>query len=117
MKFISTILLSMTLVGCDQLGFKSQDSQNTNHDYENVVCVSTRLNDSEELKHCKPGQKIYFVPKSWGNAQLPIMFASGHCDLRYSVVWTEGAVSCIYRPVEVSSNYEFDEKGQWKIKK
>lgn len=49
---------------------------------------------------CKPGQKVVFLPRSFGNAQLPILFAAVNCDLRYAVALTEGAVTCIYNPIQ-----------------
>ncbi|WP_157982585.1 hypothetical protein [Simplicispira lacusdiani] len=49
---------------------------------------------------CKPGQKVVFLPRSFGNAQLPILFAAVNCDLRYAVALTEGAVTCIYSPIQ-----------------
>lgn len=48
---------------------------------------------------CKPGQKVVYLPSSFGNEQLPIIFAAVNCDLRYSVALTVGAVSCIYGPI------------------
>lgn len=50
---------------------------------------------------CKPGQKIVFLPPSFGNEQLPVMFAAANCDLRYAVVATTGAVTCIYLPMRL----------------
>lgn len=52
-------------------------------------------------EHCKPGQKVVYLPESWGNDQLPILFAAVNCDLRYSVALTKGAVTCIYAPINV----------------
>lgn len=52
-------------------------------------------------EYCKPGQKVVYLPESWGNDQLPILFAAVNCDLRYSVALTEGAVTCIYAPINV----------------
>lgn len=49
---------------------------------------------------CKPGQKIAFFPQTFGNAQLPVLFAAANCDLRYSVALTNGAVACIYAPLK-----------------
>lgn len=54
----------------------------------------------EASASCKPGQKIAFFPRSWGNEQLPVMFAAGNCDLRYSVALTNGGVTCIYAPLK-----------------
>lgn len=48
---------------------------------------------------CKPGQKLAYLPKSFGNEQLPVIFAAVNCDLRYAVALTNGAVSCIYQPI------------------
>ena len=52
-------------------------------------------------EYCKPGQKVVYLPESWGNDQLPILFAAVNCDLRYSVALTKGAVTCIYAPINV----------------
>lgn len=46
---------------------------------------------------CVPGEKVAFLPDRWGNEQLPIDFAAVNCDLRYSVVLTNGGVTCIDR--------------------
>ena len=56
-----------------------------------------RVNDVASV--CKPGQKVVFLPSSWGNEQLPILFAAVNCDLRYSVALTTGAVTCVYGPI------------------
>ena len=48
---------------------------------------------------CKPGQKVVYLPSSFGNEQLPIIFAAVNCDLRYNVALTTGAVTCIYGPI------------------
>jgi hypothetical protein len=46
--------------------------------------------------NCKQGQKVVFLPRTFGNEQLPVVFASLNCDLRYFVALTNGAVTCIY---------------------
>lgn len=67
-------------------------------DQANLCEVSVwRHDDVAEL--CKAGQKIVFLPTKWGNEQLPVFFAAVNCDLRYSVVLTPGAVTCIYGPI------------------
>ncbi len=48
---------------------------------------------------CQPGQKVVFLPPSFGNEQLPILFVAMNCDLRYSVALTHGGVACIYTPM------------------
>lgn len=50
---------------------------------------------------CKAGQKVVFLPESWGNEQLPVLFAAVNCDLRYSVAMTNGGVTCIFSPITV----------------
>ena len=50
---------------------------------------------------CKPGQKIAYLPSSWGNAQLPVQFVADNCDMRYSIAMTNGGVACIFAPVDV----------------
>jgi hypothetical protein len=50
-------------------------------------------------KVCKSGQRVVFLPNSWGSEQLPILFAAGNCDHHYSIALTNGGVSCIYKPV------------------
>lgn len=52
------------------------------------------------VNDCAVGQKVGFFPESFGNAQLPVLFAAVNCDLRYSVVITTGAVTCIYQPLK-----------------
>ena len=65
---------------------------------QDELCVVSSVDES--LKLCETGQKIIFQPDSWGNEQLPIMFAAGHCDHRFSIALSKGAVSCIFKPVE-----------------
>jgi len=108
MKYLYFVLVTIILLGCEQQVAKEKTNEAVQNDHENLVCLVFNLNDQDELKHCKSGQKITFTPTEWGNKQLPIMFASGHCDLRYTVVWTEGAVTCIYRKVDGPANYELE---------
>lgn len=55
---------------------------------------------------CKPGQKVVFLPQTFGNEQLPILFAAINCDLRYTVALTKGGVVCIYTPMTLQSKEE-----------
>ena len=45
---------------------------------------------------CHAGQKVVFLPDSWGNEQLPLLFVAVNCDVRYSVALTVGGAVCIY---------------------
>lgn len=62
-------------------------------------CVATEIAQDSVAMSCTPGQKVLFLPQRFGNPQMPVMFAAVHCDLRYAIALTEGAVTCIYRPV------------------
>ncbi|WP_201022751.1 hypothetical protein [Tepidimonas taiwanensis] len=59
---------------------------------------------------CKPGQKIAFLPETFGNAQLPILFAARNCDLRYSIALTNGGVVCIFLPGKQEQETVSEEK-------
>lgn len=61
-----------------------------------------QVDDYRVATTCRPGQKIVFLPASFGNEQLPVMFAALNCDLRYSVALTQGAVTCIFGPITPS---------------
>jgi hypothetical protein len=52
-------------------------------------------NDDEAVK-CQPGQIALYVPNSWGNEQLPIIYAAKYCDFNFPIVHTNGAVSCVF---------------------
>lgn len=58
--------------------------------------------DNAVAAGCKSGQKIVYLPDSWGNEQLPIYFAAVNCDMRYAVAMTHGGVACIYAPTTPS---------------
>lgn len=59
-----------------------------------------QVGDWHVASDCKAGQKIVFLPESFGNEQLPVLFAALNCDLRYQVVTTRGAVTCIFGPIK-----------------
>jgi len=63
------------------------------------LCEVSRWSYEDTASACRPGQKVVFLPKTFGNKQLPILFAGVNCDLRYSVALTDGAVTCIYGPI------------------
>lgn len=63
------------------------------------LCVVSDFGFDTVNAACKPGQKVAFLPATYGNEQLPVMFAAVNCDLRYQVALTKGAVTCIYGPI------------------
>lgn len=50
---------------------------------------------------CKVGDKVVFLPQTFGNEQLPIYFAALNCDLDRGVVTTHGGVTCYYQPAKL----------------
>lgn len=88
----------IAITGCNQ------DSA----DKSGAVINQASLCEANDWQHdvvssvCKPGQKVVFIPSSFGNEQLPVIFAAVNCDLRYSVALTKGAVTCIYDPITPS---------------
>lgn len=64
------------------------------------VCIAMDTSLPNAAKTCKPGHKIVFRPMSWGNEQMPLIFVSFFCDLRYSVAMNNGGVVCIYNPIK-----------------
>ena len=81
-------------------GFLSQGAQAADGGDPDSLCqVSFWQRDAVALV-CTPGEKIVFMPKSFGNEQLPVYFAAINCDLHHPVVSSKGAVTCIYRPVK-----------------
>jgi hypothetical protein len=57
------------------------------------ICVTSEVRVESG---CEPGQRVVFMPHSWGNEQMPVMFAAMNCDLRYSVVMNNGGVTCVF---------------------
>ena len=61
-------------------------------DFTERVCVVRDFN----LNGCKKGDTILYIPKEWGNEQLPVNFAAQFCHFNKQIVWTNGGVSCVY---------------------
>lgn len=85
------------LAGCNPTPVVTQNST-LPIDQANL-CEVQQWGHDDVSKQCKPGQKVVFVPQSFGNQQLPVIFAAVNCDLRFNVVLTNGAVTCIYGPI------------------
>lgn len=64
------------------------------------LCEVNSWAPADVASRCKQGQKVVFLPPSFGNQQLPVIFAAVNCDLRYAVAMTTGAVTCIYEPIK-----------------
>ncbi|WP_114239273.1 hypothetical protein [Dyella sp. C9] len=61
-----------------------------------AICEVRQWQHDVVAAACKPGQKVAFLPETFGNEQLPVLFAAVNCDLRYTVALTTGGVTCIY---------------------
>lgn len=95
MRNIILILISLvSLSGCNLEAPLQNTSMNIN---QSSVCEVSEW-QRDKTANCTVGQKIVFLPDSWGNAQLPILFATVNCDHRFAIALTEGGVSCIYLP-------------------
>lgn len=94
--------LALAVVSATALSACNQDSSARPSasaiDQSNICEVNAWRHDVVASK-CKPGQKVVFLPSSFGNEQLPVIFAAINCDLRYSIALTTGGVTCIYGPI------------------
>ena len=88
--FLLCIAVAM-LSGCGQ--------QDMSVDQE-TLCEVKGWQKDITAESCKHGQKVVFLPNSFGNEQLPVIFAALNCDHRFSIALTNGGVSCIYFPLK-----------------
>lgn len=98
-RFLSLAAFGVALVaanGCNQHSSLAAAIDQTN------LCEVRGWQHDVVSSECKPGQKVVFLPASFGNEQLPIIFAAVNCDLRYTVALTTGAVTCVYAPITPS---------------
>lgn len=96
----ATAFALFALVACTQT--PSSDSLAHN---DAAGLIQGEYCETQELaapEHCKPGQRIVFLPSRFGNEQLPVLFAAANCDLRYSVVITNGGVACVFIRVKAA---------------
>lgn len=91
------------ITGCNQQSTPTKSEASI--DQANLCEVSDWQHDAV-ANACKPGQKVVFLPQSFGNEQLPIIFAAVNCDLRFNVALTKGAVTCIYNPITLTKPKE-----------
>jgi hypothetical protein len=91
--------LAASVTGCDHVVPVLHDasaSTNQSTPDQTHVCEVRQWQQDVSSAECKTGQKVVFLPSSFGNEQLPILFAAVNCDLRYSTALTNGGVTCIY---------------------
>lgn len=99
-------LVAAMLAGCTQGSAPSPASQaaamRTSADEPTLAQSEICIAEGQRVESgCKAGQRVLFLPPRWGNEQLPVIFASMNCDLRYQVVMTNGGVVCIFMKARV----------------
>lgn len=87
----------LLLEACTQNKTSENSAIKTNGSIEQSSICETK--EWRKVPECHLGQKVAFLPDSWGNQQLPILFVAANCDMRYSVALNEGGVVCIYHPI------------------
>ncbi len=98
LTLLAILAMAVTLLtACNQE--KAEPQVVPSIDQSNLCQVDTWV-ATDVASRCKLGQKVVFLPPSFGNQQLPVIFAAVNCDLRYSVALTTGAVTCIYGPIK-----------------
>ncbi|MFW2133353.1 hypothetical protein [Ectothiorhodospira haloalkaliphila] len=63
------------------------------------LCITSSWKAVDNAGKCEAGQKIAFLPRSFGNEQLPIMFIAFNCDVRFAVSLTKGGAVCVFYPI------------------
>ena len=110
-SLVALVLASSFIMGCTQqtpssaTASPAQAAPVSAVDQANLCEVKAWQHD-DVAAACKPGQKVVFLPESFGNQQLPVIFAAVNCDLRYAVALTTGAVTCIYGPITPKSTQD-----------
>jgi hypothetical protein len=108
MRIASMVMVSsvcLFVAACSRQGSSPVASTAAAPNTTSVAAVDGHLCEVKSWRYddvaasCTPGQKVIFAPDSFGNEQLPVIFAAVNCDLHYSVALTTGAVTCIYHPV------------------
>ena len=62
-----------------------------------VTGIHLRLNVYDfDVMGCEKGDEIRFLPKQWGNEQIPLIFASDNCDLNKPIIYNNAGVLCTY---------------------
>lgn len=109
---VATLTTAIGLTACQGSGETTKSESVTPAGGTDTVCAVTVWRREAVAQECTPGQRVAFLPDTWGNEQLPIMFASLHCDLSQSVVVTNGGVACVYKPAWIVSGEVSDAPAQ-----
>lgn len=108
----ASVVLAIT-AGCNQPAAETaKPSSPKEPDLQQQLCQVRDWQRDVVAAACKPGQKVVFLPHSWGSAQLPVVFAAVNCDVRYAIALTEGAVMCVYLPTQSETTTPADASSQ-----
>lgn len=99
-KLMLGVMALLSLAACKEQAQSSTQAA-ISIDQEQLCEVQNWQKDATALA-CKAGQKVLFLPTSFGNEQLPVLFAAVNCDHRFSIALTKGGVSCIYTPLKMT---------------
>ena len=101
LKLCAVLTLSVLLTACDKLPQSTQTKTNQKNSVEIYSLLGdwakggkeTVQNTMEELnKNAKNGDIIVFLPRSWGNEQLPLYFVKMFCNTNYQVIMSKAGV-------------------------
>ena len=112
-KLMCGVIALMALTACKEQPTSSTEAA-INIDQQQLCEVKNWQKDATALA-CKAGQKVLFMPASFGNEQLPVLFAAVNCDHRFSIALTKGGVSCIYTPLKMTQAEARDAIGKDEI--
>ena len=115
LKLCAVLTLSVLLTACDKLPQSTQTKTNQKNSVEIYSLPGdwakggkeTVQNTMEELnKNAKNGDIIVFLPRSWGNEQLPLYFVNMFCNTNYQVIMNKAGVVCTYTDIRLKAWYE-----------
>ena len=112
-KWIVSAVALLALAACKDPAVQIEQAE-IQIDQQQLCEVQNWQKDATALV-CKPGQKVLFVPATFGNEQLPVLFAAVNCDHRFSIALTKGGVSCIYTPLKMTAAEAKDAIGKDEI--
>ena len=115
LKLCAVLTLSVLLTACDKLPQSTQTKTNQKNSVEIYSLPGdwakggkeTVQNTMEELnKNAKNGDIVVFLPRNWGNEQLPIYFVNMFCNTNYQVIMNKAGVVCTYTDIRLKAWYE-----------
>ena len=103
-NLLAVALAASLLTACDSPSPTGSSLASAMAIDQSKVCEVTDWHHDVVKTACTPGQKVVFLPNSWGNEQLPVIFAAVNCDLRFNVAMTVGGVTCVFAPISGDTN-------------